>query len=290
MSYSHEPVLLEETLANLIRDKDGTYLDCTFGLGGHTKQILKNLSEKGSLFSIDKDLEVKYYADLISDKRFTFKTSAFSSISTLFPKKSMNGILFDLGVSSLQLDKPERGFSFMREGTLDMRFNNSSGISAKDWINSASEKEIADVIFFLGEERRSRQFAKKIILARKTSKISTTKDLASIFQYKGFQKKHPATNVFRGIRILVNDEFEELKNGLVSAIKIIKNNGILAVISFHSAEDRIVKKFFKEEYQTFFKDIKLRMIAKIKPEKKELQKNPRSRSAILRIGEVEYVS
>jgi len=190
----------------------------------------------------------------------------------------------------LQLDKPERGFSFMREGTLDMRFNNSSGVSAKDWINSASEKEIADVIYFLGEERRSRQFAKKIILARKTSKISTTKDLASIFQYKGFQKKHPATNVFRGIRILVNDEFEELKNGLVSAIKIIKNNGILAVISFHSAEDRIVKKFFKEEYQTFFKDIKLRMIAKIKPEKKELQKNPRSRSAILRIGEVEYVS
>ena len=183
MSYSHEPVLLEETLANLIRDKDGTYLDCTFGLGGHTKQILKNLSEKGSLFSIDKDLEVKYYADLISDKRFTFKTSAFSSISTLFPKKSMNGILFDLGVSSLQLDKPERGFSFMREGTLDMRFNNSSGVSAKDWINSASEKEIADVIYFLGEERRSRQFAKKIILARKTSKISTTKDKLNIFLF-----------------------------------------------------------------------------------------------------------
>ena len=161
MNYSHEPVLLKETLNNLIYDKSGSYLDCTFGLGGHSKKILENLNSDGSLYSIDKDKEVKHYANLIKDERFNFQTSTFSNISSLFSKNTMNGVLFDLGVSSLQLDKPERGFSFMREGELDMRFDNSSGMSAKEWINTASEKELADVFYFLGEERKSRQFAKK---------------------------------------------------------------------------------------------------------------------------------
>jgi 16S rRNA (cytosine1402-N4)-methyltransferase len=202
----------------------------------------------------------------------------------------MNGVLFDLGVSSLQLDKPERGFSFMREGKLDMRFDNSSGMSAKEWINTASEKELADVFYFLGEERKSRQFAKKIIQARKGTNISSTKNLAELFKPKGFQKKHPATNIFRGIRILINNEFEELKEGLISAIKVLKNRGILAVISFHSAEDRIVKNFFKKDYKNFFEGINLKNVNKIKPSKEEKSINPRSRSAILRIGEIEYVS
>ena len=202
----------------------------------------------------------------------------------------MNGVLFDLGVSSLQLDKPERGFSFMREGKLDMRFDNSSGISAKEWINTASEKELADVFYFLGEERRSRQFAKKIIQARKDTNISSTKNLAELFKPRGFHKKHPATNIFRGIRILINNEFEELKGGLISAIKILKDRGILAVISFHSAEDRIVKNFFKKDYKNFFEGINFKNINKIKPSKEEKSTNPRSRSAILRIGEIEYVS
>jgi len=202
----------------------------------------------------------------------------------------MNGVLFDLGVSSLQLDKPERGFSFMRDGELDMRFDNSSGMSAKEWINTASEKELADVFYFLGEERKSRQFAKKIIQARKDTNISSTKNLAELFKPKGFQKKHPATNIFRGIRILINNEFEELKEGLISAIKVLKDRGILAVISFHSAEDRIVKNFFKKDYKNFFEDINLKNVNKIKPSKEEKSTNPRSRSAILRIGEIEYVS
>ena len=176
MNYSHEPVLLKETLKNLIYDKSGSYLDCTFGLGGHSKKILENLNSDGSLYSIDKDKEVKQYANLIKDERFNFQTSTFSNISSLFSKNTMNGVLFDLGVSSLQLDKPERGFSFMREGELDMRFDNSSGMSAKEWINTASEKELADVFYFLGEERKSRQFAKKIIQARKDTNITSTKN------------------------------------------------------------------------------------------------------------------
>ena len=290
MNYSHEPVLLKETLNNLIYDKSGSYLDCTFGLGGHSKKILENLNSDGSLYSIDKDKEVKHYANLIKDERFNFQTSTFSNISSLFSKNTMNGVLFDLGVSSLQLDKPERGFSFMREGELDMRFDNSSGMSAKEWINSASEKELADVFYFLGEERKSRQFAKKIIQARKDTNISSTKNLAELFKPKGFQKKHPATNIFRGIRILINNEFEELKEGLISAIKVLKDRGILAVISFHSAEDRIVKNFFKKDYKNFFEDINLKNVNKIKPSKEEKSINPRSRSAILRIGEIEYVS
>ena len=290
MNYSHEPVLLKETLNNLIYDKSGSYLDCTFGLGGHSKKILENLNSDGSLYSIDKDKEVNHYANLIKDERFNFQTSTFSNISSLFSKNTMNGVLFDLGVSSLQLDKPERGFSFMREGELDMRFDNSSGMSAKEWINSASEKELADVFYFLGEERKSRQFAKKIIQARKDTNISSTKNLAELFKPKGFQKKHPATNIFRGIRILINNEFEELKEGLISAIKVLKDRGILAVISFHSAEDRIVKNFFKKDYKNFFEDINLKNVNKIKPSKEEKSTNPRSRSAILRIGEIEYVS
>ena len=290
MNYSHEPVLLKETLNNLIYDKSGSYLDCTFGLGGHSKKILENLNSDGSLYSIDKDKEVKHYANLIKDERFNFQTSTFSNISSLFSKNTMNGVLFDLGVSSLQLDKPERGFSFMREGELDMRFDNSSGMSAKEWINSASEKELADVFYFLGEERKSRQFAKKIIQARKDTNISSTKNLAELFKPKGFQKKHPATNIFRGIRILINNEFEELKEGLISAIKVLKDRGILAVISFHSAEDRIVKNFFKKDYKNFFEGINLKNVNKIKPSKEEKLTNPRSRSAILRIGEIEYVS
>ena len=290
MNYSHEPVLLNETLNNLIYDKSGSYLDCTFGLGGHSKKILDNLNSDGSLYSIDKDKEVKHYANLIKDERFSFQTSTFSNISNLFSKNTTNGVLFDLGVSSLQLDKPERGFSFMREGELDMRFDNSSGMSAKEWINSASEKELADVFYFLGEERKSRQFAKKIIQARKDTNISSTKNLAELFKPKGFQKKHPATNIFRGIRILINNEFEELKEGLISAIKVLKDRGILAVISFHSAEDRIVKNFFKKDYKNFFEGINLKNVNKIKPSKEEKSTNPRSRSAILRIGEIEYVS
>jgi len=290
LNYSHEPVLLKETLNNLIYDKSGAYLDCTFGLGGHSKKILENLNSDGSLYSIDKDKEVKNYANLIKDERFNFQTSTFSNISSLFSKNTMNGVLFDLGVSSLQLDKPERGFSFMREGELDMRFDNSSGMSAKEWINTASEKELADVFYFLGEERKSRQFAKKIIQARKETNISSTKNLADLFKPKGFQKKHPATNIFRGIRILINNEFEELKEGLISAIKVLKDRGILAVISFHSAEDRIVKNFFKKDYKNFFEDINLKNVNKIKPSKEEKSTNPRSRSAILRIGEIEYVS
>ena len=290
MNYSHEPVLLKETLTNLVYDKSGSYLDCTFGLGGHSKKILENLNSNGRLYSVDKDKEVKDYANLIKDERFKFQTSTFSNISSLFSKNTMNGVLFDLGVSSLQLDKPERGFSFMRDGELDMRFDNSTGMSAKEWINSASEKELADVFYFLGEERKSRQFAKKIIQARKDSNISSTKNLAELFKPRGFQKKHPATNIFRGIRILINNEFEELREGLISAIKVLKDRGILAVISFHSAEDRIVKNFFKKDYKIFFEDINLKNINKIKPSKGEKSTNPRSRSAILRIGEIEYVS
>ena len=292
----HIPVMKHEAISHLISDRDGIYIDATLGYGGHSRHILEETSSKSKLFAIDKDVDAIEFnkKELSEEKRFTLKHGCFSSLDeyarTWNIYGSVNGILFDLGVSSVHLDSAERGFSFMREGELDMRFDNSSGMSAKEWINSASEKELADVFYFLGEERKSRQFAKKIIQARKDTNISSTKNLAELFKPKGFQKKHPATNIFRGIRILINNEFEELKEGLISAIKVLKDRGILAVISFHSAEDRIVKNFFKKDYKNFFEGINLKNVNKIKPSKEEKSTNPRSRSAILRIGEIEYVS
>ena len=287
--FSHAPVMINESIDSLMLNKSGAYLDCTFGLGGHSKEILKRLNSNGTLNSIDQDQTVIEYAKKIQDSRFKFQYSKFSEIGELFLNKKFDGILFDLGVSSLQLDDATRGFSFQKNGKLDMRMDQTNKVSALDWVNNAKEKEIADIFYYLGEERKSRLFAKRIIEKRKNELIESTEELAEIaFAGKkyGNSKKHPATNIFRAIRIFINNELEELKQALLASIDLLQDKGRLVVISFHSMEDRIVKNFLKGKLENIEFENSIKIIGKIiKPTQDEINLNPRSRSAVLRVGE-----
>ena len=287
--FSHAPVMINESIDSLMINKSGAYLDCTFGLGGHSKEILKRLNSNGTLNSIDQDQTVIEYAKKIQDSRFKFQYSKFSEIGELFLNKKFDGILFDLGVSSLQLDDATRGFSFQKNGKLDMRMDQTNKVSALDWVNNAKEKEIADIFYYLGEERKSRLFAKRIIEKRKNELIESTEELAEIaFAGKkyGNSKKHPATNIFRAIRIFINNELEEIKKALLASIDLLQDKGRLVVISFHSMEDRIVKNFLKGKLENIEFENSIKIIGKIiKPTQDEINLNPRSRSAVLRVGE-----
>ena len=287
--FSHAPVMINESIDSLMLNKSGAYLDCTFGLGGHSKEILKRLNSDGTLNSIDQDQTVIEYAKKIQDSRFKFQYSKFSEIGELFLNKKFDGILFDLGVSSLQLDDATRGFSFQKNGKLDMRMDQTNKVSALDWINNAKEKEIADIFYYLGEERKSRLFAKRIIEKRKNELIESTEELAEIaFAGKkyGNSKKHPATNIFRAIRIFINNELEEIKKALLASIDLLQDKGRLVVISFHSMEDRIVKNFLKGKLENIEFENSIKIIGKIiKPTQDEINLNPRSRSAVMRVGE-----
>ena len=287
--FSHAPVMINESIDSLVLNKSGAYLDCTFGLGGHSKEILKRLNSKGTLNSIDQDQAVIEYAKKIQDPRFKFEYSKFSKIGELFINRKFDGILFDLGVSSLQLDDAARGFSFQKNGKLDMRMDQNDKISALEWVNKAKEKEIADIFYYLGEERKSRLFAKRVIEKRRTKLIESTEDLAEVtYAGKKFRnsKKHPATNIFRAIRIFINNELEEIKIALQASIDLLQDKGRLVVISFHSMEDRIVKNFLKGKLEDQENTNSIKIIGKIiKPSREEINLNARSRSAILRIGE-----
>ena len=287
--FSHAPVMINESIDSLVLNKSGAYLDCTFGLGGHSKEILKRLNSKGTLNSIDQDQTVIEYAKKIQDPRFKFQYSKFSKIGELFINRKFDGILFDLGVSSLQLDDAARGFSFQKNGRLDMRMDQNDKISALEWVNKAKEKEIADIFYYLGEERKSRLFAKRVIEKRRTKLIESTEDLAEVtYAGKKFRnsKKHPATNIFRAIRIFINNELEEIKKALQASIDLLQDKGRLVVISFHSMEDRIVKNFLKGKLEDQENTNSIKIIGKIiKPSREEINLNARSRSAILRIGE-----
>ena len=287
--FSHAPVMINESIDSLVLNKSGAYLDCTFGLGGHSKEILKRLNSKGTLNSIDQDQTVIEYAKKIQDPRFKFQYSKFSKIGELFINRKFDGILFDLGVSSLQLDDAARGFSFQKNGKLDMRMDQNDKISALEWVNKAKEKEIADIFYYLGEERKSRLFAKRVIEKRRTKLIESTEDLAEVtYAGKKFRnsKKHPATNIFRAIRIFINNELEEIKKALQASIDLLQDKGRLVVISFHSMEDRIVKNFLKGKLEDQENTNSIKIIGKIiKPSREEINLNARSRSAILRIGE-----
>ena len=287
--FSHAPVMINESLDSLMLNKSGAYLDCTFGLGGHSKEILKRLDSRGSLSAIDQDQAALQYANKIQDPRFKFQYSKFSKIGELFVNKKFDGIFFDLGVSSLQLDDASRGFSFQRNGKLDMRMDQTNKISALDWINKAKEQEIADIFYYLGEERKSRLFAKRVVERRKNKLIESTEELAAIaFAGKKYtnSRKHPATNIFRAIRIFINNELEEIKKALVASIDLLHDKGRLVVISFHSMEDRIVKNFLKGKIENKEIENSLKIIGKIiKPSQEEITINARSRSAILRVGE-----
>ncbi len=245
----HIPVMLTEVLAALSPEAGKTYVDATFGNGGYSEAILKTADCK--VIAIDRDPNVKPRADemkALYGNRFDFRAGCFGDIAELidFP---VDGIVFDIGVSSMQIDQAERGFSYSKDAALDMRMS-CKGTSAADIVNSYSEKELADLIYRFGEERKSRQIAAKIIAARKVEPITTTKQLAEIIYQVIFKKPgqpDPATRTFQALRIAVNDELGELERGLDNGLKILKDGGRMVVVTFHSLEDRIVKNFFKQK-------------------------------------------
>jgi len=302
----HEPVLLEESLTNLIDNYSGNYLDVTAGFGGHSSGILDIISHEGRLISSDRDQDsINYLNNRFSENpNINIIKSNFSQICQALKKENIefkfDGIIADLGMSSFQLDNSERGFSFMRNGKLDMRMDQQQNLIAKDWINTAPENEIANVIWRFGEESSSRKIAKEIVRKRKKKLIETTEKLAEIITdvkkntaYKN--KKHPATKTFQGIRIFINNELEELKLFLDNSLELLNPKGRLCIISFHSLEDRIVKRFFRDNSRIDPNLAKLpnmqdtsmlKVIAKkIKPTESEIIHNPRARSAVLRVAE-----
>ncbi|NNE38915.1 MAG: 16S rRNA (cytosine(1402)-N(4))-methyltransferase RsmH [Gammaproteobacteria bacterium] len=304
--YEHAPVLVSEVEQGLNIQADGIYVDCTFGRGGHSKVILRNLNDKGKLFVFDRDPEaVKIARQLAShDSRVTAVHSAFSKFSDYLKSENLtglvNGILFDLGVSSPQIDDPKRGFSFVLSGELDMRMDPTSGIAAREWLNQSEESDISDVLRKFGEEKFSRRIARAIVEHRQIKPISTTQELSEIITDAvpfPDKHKHPATRTFQAIRILINDELEELKTGISEAYNLLAEHGRLVVISFHSLEDRIVKRFFRElsKNDPYPQDLpvtadrikpELKIVGKlIKPSDRECDLNPRARSAKLRIAE-----
>lgn len=308
MFHQHIPVLLTEAIAGLITSPDGIYLDATFGRGSHTRAILNALSPKGRLIAFDKDPEAIAYAKkhFPEDKRFTILHHSFSNLQTCLREMNINGqihgILFDLGVSSPQLDNPGRGFSFAKEGKLDMRMDTSQGMDAMTWIARIPEEELADVLWKYGEEKFSRRIAKAIVTTREQKPITTTSQLANIIKFaipkpKKPQDKHPATRSFQAIRIVINQELTDLELALAQALDALLPGGRLAVISFHSLEDRIVKQFIRHHekgedlprglpVKGIHHSARLKSMGKpVKPEMKEIHLNPRSRSAILRIAE-----
>lgn len=303
---THHPVMLDEVMAALQIRAGGVYVDATFGRGGHAAAIMQRLGEGGRLIAIDKDSwAVEVARDRSArDRRFSIYQGSFAMLEYFAEVEAVsgkvNGVLFDLGVSSPQLDAAERGFSFLREGPLDMRMDNLHGESAAAWLARASETNIAHVLKTYGEERFAKRIAKAIVQARLKKPIETTTQLAEIIATANpawERDKHPATRSFQGIRIFINRELEDLQKGLPQALRVLKADGRLAVISFHSLEDRIVKRFMREEARGgdiprrlpvrhgVFKPT-LRIVGKpVYPTAVEVEDNPRARSAVLRVAE-----
>lgn len=306
MMQTHKPVLMKEVLEGLAIIPSGTYVDCTFGRGGHSLAILNELNETGRLIAIDKDLTALQHAKekFVDDARFQIIHSSFKNLSEIADELGVlgqvDGILMDLGVSSPQLDDAERGFSFMKDGPLDMRMDGSQYLDAAKFINEADESEMVRIFREYGEEKFAKRIANAISEARSIAPISTTLALAEIVKNanpKWEKHKHPATRVFQAIRIHINQELTDLIAVLEQSLKVLSVGGRLVIISFHSLEDRIVKQFMKKKEQGEIVplevpirtvDIKsnFKRIGKaIKPVKAEVQTNIRARSAILRIGE-----
>ena len=302
----HKAVLLTEAVSGLITDTDGLYIDGTFGRGGHASLILSHLSSSASLMAIDKDPGACEVARIkfSLDTRFEIRQTSFANIRKLVEEKKsygrVAGVLLDLGVSSPQLDDPVRGFSFLRDGPLDMRMDPGSGVSAADWLSTAKEDDIAQVLKDYGEERYSRRIARAIVTARADKPITRTRQLATIVKAANpsWEKdKHPATRAFQGIRIFINKELEDLKMVLPDILDVLAVGGRLVIISFHSLEDRIVKRFIRDQergeqipkgFPVMEKDIvrRLRSINKaIKSTDFEVNNNRRARSAVMRIAE-----
>lgn len=301
MTFNHRPVLLAEAVGAVLgEDLEASkfIIDGTFGRGGHSREILKRISSTSKLQAFDKDLLAIAEAKTITDPRFSITHDSFASMPKVVCKQSVDGILLDLGISSPQVDDPQRGFSFRQDGPLDMRMDTTRGISASQWLAEASLEEIARVIKDYGEERFALQIAKAIVAQREQGEpLSRTGELAALVARVVRTREagqDPATRTFQAIRIYINQELSDLEVGLNSALNCLKTNGILAVISFHSLEDRMVKQFMQKHATVHVpKGIPLteeqmprplvEVLGRIKPSEQEIAENPRARSAILRV-------
>lgn len=298
----HKTVLLQEAVAALLTNPAGVYVDGTFGRGGHSRLILNKLNAQGRLIGIDKDPAAIVTGNELAqlDSRFAIHHGSFTDVKVINHDQPVDGILLDLGVSSPQLDDPQRGFSFMNNGPLDMRMNHQGGESAASWLARAQEEEISRVIWEYGEDRFSRRMARAIVRERQLEPIVTTRRLADIIaaacptREKG---KHPATRAFQAIRIFINRELEDLVLGLDHALEKLKPGGRLVVISFHSLEDRIVKRFIRKHHKgdelpswlpvtEAQLNRRMKSLGKaIKPSRQEVDENLRARSAVMRVAE-----
>lgn len=300
---SHIPVLLDEVLENLVGSTTGTYVDATFGRGGHSRALLSRLQPEARLVAIDRDPAAIAEANALAaaDVRVTVCQAKFSSLAAVLAEHAVSdvqGVLMDLGVSSPQLDAAARGFSFLKDGPLDMRMDPESGESAADWLNRADEADIARVLKDYGEERFARRIARAIIAARPlATTVQLAEAVAQAVPSRGAQPKHPATRTFQAVRMFVNAELDELEQGLQAAFDALAPGGRLAVISFHSLEDREVKHTFRswtrppslprrvpvrhQDQRTQARDV----AGPLRPSDAELARNPRARSATLRVIE-----
>jgi 16S rRNA (cytosine1402-N4)-methyltransferase len=303
-TWNHATVLLNEAVEALFSNgaapypgaADGHYVDATFGRGGHSRLILSRLSAQGRLLAFDKDPQAIEQAQAIADTRFSIRHEGFAHLGDL-PSASVSGLLMDLGVSSPQIDNPARGFSFRFEGPLDMRMDTTRGESVAEWLATAEVGQIAEVIREYGEERFAGPIAKAIVARRQErGPISTTTELAQLVADTVKTREpgqNPATRTFQAFRIFINAELEELQQALAASLDVLEPGGRLAVISFHSLEDRIVKQFIakhaREEYDRRVpfaapKVMQLEALGRIKPSAEEVAGNPRSRSAIMRVA------
>lgn len=306
-NYQHKTVLLDEAVNGLNLRSNGIYIDGTFGRGGHSRLILSQLGPEGRLLAIDRDPQAIAAAAEITDPRFSIIHGPFSDMATyvreLGLEGQINGVLLDLGVSSPQLDDAERGFSFMRDGPLDMRMDPTRGLSAAEWLMKAEEEDIAWVLKTFGEERFAKRIARAIVERNRLEPMTRTHELATLIANASpFREKHkhPATRSFQAIRIYINSELEEIERALNGALEILSPEGRLSVISFHSLEDRIVKQFIRHhsrgpqvpagipltEAQLCSQGgRKLKALGKMKPSSDEVSANPRARSSVLRFAE-----
>ncbi|SKC00929.1 MULTISPECIES: 16S rRNA (cytosine(1402)-N(4))-methyltransferase RsmH [Soonwooa] len=292
----HNPVLLKDSVDALVTNPDGIYVDCTFGGGGHSREILSRLSPEGRLFSFDQDTDALKNA--LDDSRFTLINQNFRFLENsmlMYGVPQVDGILADLGVSSHQFDEADRGFSIRSNAPLDMRMNVMQALDAKKVINEYEEEQLADIFYYYGELREARKLARQIVHHRKNKLIETTQDLKDIFSYIPSHKSNKFfAQVFQAVRIEVNQELDVLKEMLLQSYKILKPEGRLVVISYHSLEDRLVKRFLKngmfegeperDIYGNFKKSFDLIKTKAIIPDDKEIEENSRARSAKMRIG------
>ncbi|MFN3020314.1 16S rRNA (cytosine(1402)-N(4))-methyltransferase RsmH [Chryseobacterium sp. TY3] len=292
----HNPVLLKDSVDALVTNPDGIYVDCTFGGGGHSREILSRLSPEGRLFSFDQDTDALQNA--LDDSRFTLINQNFRFLENsmlMYGVPQVDGILADLGVSSHQFDEADRGFSIRSNAPLDMRMNVMQALDAKKVINEYEEEQLADIFYYYGELREARKLARQIVHHRKNKLIETTQDLKDIFSYIPSHKSNKFfAQVFQAVRIEVNQELDVLKEMLLQSYKILKPEGRLVVISYHSLEDRLVKRFLKngmfegeperDIYGNFKKSFDLIKTKATIPDNKEIEENSRARSAKMRIG------